>query len=305
VAAAFEAGAAAPGCARLSFDYLGRHSQGGRPAGLPRGCNDQRCDVLASPSLPYRPSRRRMRSDRLSGGSTSTTRGGCLPRHRSRPVALDSLSIRPLEASSWLTPSTSPCASPPTCDHARCWARRVWKPSGPQQLPRLQYAASGGGRPAAGRHQPVKPQRLVSRVLCPHRPGAGIHSPARPARFHTTLRTVGRTSPATGASPPGRRTASGLRSPTPSADPPCHHRAGPRRVRVPGPECSAASRAYISAAVWTRLADDLIASVESLTMGGSAQTGRLHVRGHRRPGVSPITPTRSSGARPLQTALSG
>ncbi len=117
----------------------------------------------------------------------------------------------------------------------------VWKPSPTQQLAAHQLMrAAGGGRPAARRDQPghrVWPGRLPGRAD-PSRPGwhplhrlhRDVPAPvADRGRKHRPLPRL----PAAGR----RDRRQGLRDRAPVGRPGrAHHRAGPRRVRVSGPE---------------------------------------------------------------------
>ena len=173
----------------------------------------------------------------------------------------------------------------------------------PAAVGALPDAPAGGGRAAARRDQHGdrrRPDGLQGRA---GPPGPGRHS------LHRLDRDLpapcgapsGRTSPATAATrgwsarPAARTSSSPTRPPTPTC---CQHGAGPRRLRVPGPE-------VLGGVARLRGALGLGPDGRRLRLGRAVaghgrRSGRLlpvHGRGDRRQGVRRAMPTRWPGPR--------
>jgi 1-pyrroline-5-carboxylate dehydrogenase len=148
----------------------------------------------------------------------------------------------------------------------------IWKPSHTQQfsahfLMRLLEAA---GLPPGVINMVTGGGRTLSRVALPHQDMAGIHFTGSTGTFQHLWRTVGENIS-------GYRSYPRLVGETGGKDfVIAHSSADPEVLRTAlvrgafeyqGQKCSAASRAYIPRSVWQRMADDFIATVESLTMG--------------------------------------
>jgi 1-pyrroline-5-carboxylate dehydrogenase len=148
----------------------------------------------------------------------------------------------------------------------------VWKPSPTQQLAahytmRLLEAA---GLPPGVINMVTGDGQAVSRVALSHPDLAGIHFTGSTGTFQHLWRTVGENITGYRSYPRlvGETGGKDFVIAHPSADPAVLTTALVRGAfEYQGQKCSAASRAYIARSVWDKMGDDLIASVESLTMG--------------------------------------
>ncbi len=151
----------------------------------------------------------------------------------------------------------------------------VWKPSPTQQLAahytmRLLEAA---GLPPGVINLVTGDGHAVSRVALTHPDLAGIHFTGSTATFQHLWRTVGENIAGYRNYPRlvGETGGKDFVIAHPSADPASLSATLIRGAfDYQGQKCSAASRAYIPESLWNRTRDDLIAQVESLTMGDVA-----------------------------------
>jgi 1-pyrroline-5-carboxylate dehydrogenase len=156
----------------------------------------------------------------------------------------------------------------------------IWKPSETQLLAahltmRLLEAA---GLPDGVINLLTGDGRAVSEVALTHRDLAGIHFTGSTPTFQHLWKTVGENLS-------GYRTYPRLVGETggkdfvlahPSADVDVLRTALVRgSFEYQGQKCSAASRAYIPASIWPRLADGLVAETEALTMGDVTDFGNF------------------------------
>jgi len=195
----------------------------------------------------------------------------------SAPGAWNRMEYRPLEGFVLaITPFnfTSIAANLPTAP-ALLGNVVVWKPSPTQQLAahytmRLLEAA---GLPPGVINLVTGDGHAVSRVALTHPDLAGIHFTGSTATFQHLWRTVGENISRYRNYPRlvGETGGKDFVIVHPSAD---QHSITPTLIRgafeYQGQKCSAASRAYLPESVWTRVREDFVAQVESLTMGDVA-----------------------------------
>jgi len=151
----------------------------------------------------------------------------------------------------------------------------IWKPSHTQQfsahfLMRLLEAA---GLPPGVINMVTGGGRTVSRVALPHPDLAGIHFTGSTGTFQHLWRTVGENISGYRSYPRlvGETGGKDFVIAHPSADCDVLRTALVRGAfEYQGQKCSAASRAYVPRSVWSRVKDDFVATVESLTMGDVA-----------------------------------
>ncbi len=151
----------------------------------------------------------------------------------------------------------------------------IWKPSHTQQfsahfLMRLLEAA---GLPPGVINMVTGGGRTVSRVALPHPDLAGIHFTGSTGTFQHLWRTVGENISGYRSYPRlvGETGGKDFVIAHPSADCDVLRTALVRGAfEYQGQKCSAASRAYVPRSVWSRMKDDFVATVESLTMGDVA-----------------------------------
>ena len=151
----------------------------------------------------------------------------------------------------------------------------VWKPSPTQQLAahytmRLLEAA---GLPPGVINLVTGDGHAVSRVALTHPELAGIHFTGSTATFQHLWRTVGENIARYRNYPRlvGETGGKDFVVVHPSADPASLSTTLIRGAfEYQGQKCSAASRAYLPESLWNRTKDDLLAQVESLTMGDVA-----------------------------------
>jgi 1-pyrroline-5-carboxylate dehydrogenase len=151
----------------------------------------------------------------------------------------------------------------------------IWKPSPTQQLAahytmRLLEAA---GLPPGVINMVTGDGLAVSRTALPDPRLAGIHFTGSTATFHKLWRTVGENVAVYHGYPRivGETGGKDFVIAHPSADPAVLATALIRGAyEYQGQKCSAASRAYLPRSLWREWSDDLIAQVESLTMGDVA-----------------------------------
>ena len=148
----------------------------------------------------------------------------------------------------------------------------VWKPSPTQQfsahfLVRLLEAA---GLPPGVINMLPGDGLAVSDVVLGHRDLAGIHFTGSTGTFQKLWRTVGENIASYRTYPRlvGETGGKDFVLAHPSADPAVLRTALVRGAfEFQGQKCSAASRAYVPRSVWNRIEADLVAEVESLTVG--------------------------------------
>ncbi len=148
----------------------------------------------------------------------------------------------------------------------------VWKPSPTQQLSahftmRLLEAA---GLPPGVINMVTGDGQAVSRVALTHPDLAGIHFTGSTPTFQHLWRTVGENISGYRGYPRlvGETGGKDFVIAHPSADTDVLATALIRGAyEYQGQKCSAASRAYLPRSIWSRLRDDFISQVESLTMG--------------------------------------
>ena len=151
----------------------------------------------------------------------------------------------------------------------------VWKPSPTQQLAahytmRLLEAA---GLPPGVINLVTGSGQAVSEVALRHPDLAGIHFTGSTGTFQHLWRTVGENISGYRGYPRlvGETGGKDFVIAHPSADPWVLSTALIRGAfEYQGQKCSAASRAYVPRSVWTRMQDELVAVVKSLTMGDVA-----------------------------------
>jgi 1-pyrroline-5-carboxylate dehydrogenase len=148
----------------------------------------------------------------------------------------------------------------------------VWKPSPTQQLSAhyLMRLLEAAGRPPRGVKQVTGDGQAVSQVALTHPDLAGIHFTGSTATFQHLWRTVGENIGRYRNYPRlvGETGGKDFVIVHPSAD---VGSVAATLIRgafeYQGQKCSAASRAYLPQSIWSRIRDDFIAQVESLTMG--------------------------------------
>jgi 1-pyrroline-5-carboxylate dehydrogenase len=148
----------------------------------------------------------------------------------------------------------------------------VWKPSPTQQLAAsltMELLEEAGMPPGVINMLPGDGLD-VSKVALTHPDLAGIHFTGSTPTFHHLWQTIG-TSIASYRSYPrivGETGGKDFIVAHPSADPDVVRVAMIRGAfEFQGQKCSAASRAYVARSVWLRIKDQLVADIESLTMG--------------------------------------
>ncbi|HEY7432668.1 MAG TPA: L-glutamate gamma-semialdehyde dehydrogenase [Streptosporangiaceae bacterium] len=152
----------------------------------------------------------------------------------------------------------------------------VWKPSRTQQLAAhyTMQVLEAAGLPPGVINMVTGSGAAVSRVAVPDRRLAGIHFTGSTGTFQTLWRSVGENIASYDTYPRlvGETGGKDFVVAHPSADPAVLTTAMIRGAyEYQGQKCSAASRAYIPRSLWQECADDLVAQVESLTMGDVAQ----------------------------------
>jgi 1-pyrroline-5-carboxylate dehydrogenase len=148
----------------------------------------------------------------------------------------------------------------------------VWKPSPTQQLSAhyIMRLLEAAGLPPGVINLVTGDGEAVSQVALTHPDLAGIHFTGSTATFQHLWRTVGENIARYRNYPRlvGETGGKDFVIAHPSADP---QSLTPTLIRgafeYQGQKCSAASRAYVPRSIWSRTRDDLIAQVESLTMG--------------------------------------
>ena len=148
----------------------------------------------------------------------------------------------------------------------------VWKPSHTQQLSAhyLMRLLEAAGLPPGVINMLTGSGQPVSRVALPHRDLAGIHFTGSTGTFQHLWRTVGENIEGYRGYPRlvGETGGKDFVIAHPSADPEVLTTALVRGAfEYQGQKCSAASRAYVPRSVWSRMGDDFISTVRSLTMG--------------------------------------
>jgi 1-pyrroline-5-carboxylate dehydrogenase len=148
----------------------------------------------------------------------------------------------------------------------------VWKPSPTQQLSAhyIMRVLEAAGLPPGVINLVTGDGEAVSQVALTHPDLAGIHFTGSTATFQHLWRTVGENIARYRNYPRlvGETGGKDFVIVHPSADP---HSVAPTLIRgafeYQGQKCSAASRAYLPRSIWSRIRDDFIAQVDSLTMG--------------------------------------
>src|ERR1700733_3089713 len=151
----------------------------------------------------------------------------------------------------------------------------VWKPSPTQQLAAhyLMRLLEAAGLPPGVINLVTGDGQAVSQVALTHPDLAGIHFTGSTAPFQHLWRTVGENIARYRNYPRvvGETGGKDFVIVHPSADPAT---ITPTLIRgafeYQGQKCSAASRAYVPASLWTKTRDDFLAQVDSLTMGDVA-----------------------------------
>jgi 1-pyrroline-5-carboxylate dehydrogenase len=148
----------------------------------------------------------------------------------------------------------------------------VWKPSHTQQLSAhyLMRLLEAAGLPAGVINMVTGDGKAISRVALPHPDLAGIHFTGSTGTFQHMWRTVGENITGYRSYPRlvGETGGKDFVIAHPSADPAVLTTALARGAfEYQGQKCSAASRSYIARTVWDKIKDQLIGTVESLTMG--------------------------------------
>jgi 1-pyrroline-5-carboxylate dehydrogenase len=148
----------------------------------------------------------------------------------------------------------------------------VWKPSHTQQLSAhyIMRLLEAAGLPPGVINMVTGSGQSVSRVALPHSDLAGIHFTGSTGTFQHLWRTVGQNISGYRGYPRlvGETGGKDFVIAHPSADPGVLTTALIRGAfEYQGQKCSAASRAYVARSVWDRMADEFIATVQSLTMG--------------------------------------
>jgi 1-pyrroline-5-carboxylate dehydrogenase len=148
----------------------------------------------------------------------------------------------------------------------------VWKPSHTQQLSAhyIMRLLEAAGLPPGVINMVTGSGQSVSRVALPHPDLAGIHFTGSTGTFQHLWRTVGQNISGYRGYPRlvGETGGKDFVIAHPSADPDVLTTALIRGAfEYQGQKCSAASRAYVARSVWDRMADEFIATVQSLTMG--------------------------------------
>jgi 1-pyrroline-5-carboxylate dehydrogenase len=151
----------------------------------------------------------------------------------------------------------------------------VWKPSTTQQLSAhyLMRVLEAAGLPPGVINMVTGSGRAVSRVALADPDLAGIHFTGSTGTFQHLWHTVGENIASYRGYPRlvGETGGKNFVIAHPSADPDVLVTALVRGAyEYQGQKCSAASRAYVPRSVWNRMSDQLISTVQSLTMGDVA-----------------------------------
>jgi 1-pyrroline-5-carboxylate dehydrogenase len=151
----------------------------------------------------------------------------------------------------------------------------VWKPSTTQQLAAhyLMRVLEAAGLPPGVINMVTGSGRAVSSVALSHPDLAGIHFTGSTQTFQHMWRTVGENIAGYRSYPRlvGETGGKDFVIAHPSADPDTLVTALVRGAfEYQGQKCSAASRAYVPRSVWNRMGDQLVATVDSLSMGDVA-----------------------------------
>jgi 1-pyrroline-5-carboxylate dehydrogenase len=151
----------------------------------------------------------------------------------------------------------------------------VWKPSTTQQLAAhyLMRVLEAAGLPPGVINMVTGSGRAVSSVALAHPDLAGIHFTGSTQTFQHLWRTVGENIAGYRSYPRlvGETGGKDFVIAHPSADPDILVTALVRGAfEYQGQKCSAASRAYVPRSVWNRMGDQLVATVDSLSMGDVA-----------------------------------
>jgi 1-pyrroline-5-carboxylate dehydrogenase len=192
----------------------------------------------------------------------------------SSPGSWNRLEYRPLEGFVLaITPFnfTSIAANLPTAP-ALMGNVVIWKPSPTQQLSAhyLMRLLEAAGLPPGVINMVTGSGQAVSRVALPHPDLAGIHFTGSTGTFQHLWRTVGENITGYRGYPRlvGETGGKDFVIAHASADPAVLSTALIRGAfEYQGQKCSAASRAYLPRSVWTRVRDQLIGGIESITMG--------------------------------------
>jgi 1-pyrroline-5-carboxylate dehydrogenase len=152
----------------------------------------------------------------------------------------------------------------------------VWKPSRTQQLAAhyTMQVLEAAGLPPGVINLVTGGGAATSRVAVPDPRLAGIHFTGSTGTFQTLWRAVGENIASYHTYPRlvGETGGKDFVIAHPSADPAVLATALIRGAfEYQGQKCSAASRAYVPRSLWNECADDLVAQVESLTMGDVGQ----------------------------------
>ncbi len=152
----------------------------------------------------------------------------------------------------------------------------IWKPSPTQQLAAhyTMQLLEAAGLPPGVINMVTGGGAAVSRVAVPDPRLAGIHFTGSTGTFQSLWRAVGENIASYRSYPRlvGETGGKDFVVAHPSADPAVLATALIRGAfEYQGQKCSAASRAYLPRSLWKDSADDLVAQVESLTMGDVAQ----------------------------------
>jgi 1-pyrroline-5-carboxylate dehydrogenase len=148
----------------------------------------------------------------------------------------------------------------------------VWKPSHTQQLSAhiIMRVLEAAGLPPGVINLVTGYGQSLSNVALPHPDLAGIHFTGSTQTFQHLWRTIGENITGYRSYPRlvGETGGKDFVIAHPSADPGVLATALIRGAfEYQGQKCSAASRAYVPRSIWSRLRDDFVAQVESLTMG--------------------------------------
>jgi 1-pyrroline-5-carboxylate dehydrogenase len=148
----------------------------------------------------------------------------------------------------------------------------IWKPAHSQQLAAslLMELLEEAGIPPGVINMLPGDGLDVSKVALAHPDLAGIHFTGSTGVFHHLWRTIGENISSYRSYPRivGETGGKDFIIAHPSADPDVLRVAMIRGAfEYQGQKCSAASRAYVPRSVWARIKDQLVADVESLTMG--------------------------------------
>jgi 1-pyrroline-5-carboxylate dehydrogenase len=151
----------------------------------------------------------------------------------------------------------------------------VWKPSSTAQLAahHIMRVLEAAGLPPGVINMVTGSGRAVSRVALPHPDLAGIHFTGSTGTFQHLWRTVGENIASYRGYPRlvGETGGKDFVIAHPSADPDVLLTALVRGAfEYQGQKCSAASRAYVPRSVWSRMGDQFVSTVASLTMGDVA-----------------------------------